>query len=651
MDVNTRDKGVFAFGTFRLDPVRRVLLREGEAVRLSARLFDTLLYLVQNHDRLVEHAELEQAVWRGRTVEEGNVAKAVSSLRKALQADDAAANFIATVAGRGYRFAAPVAFEPEPTGSVTGVPVDWTEPAPSGAVGAESADQPWWWRRRATFGVAALGLVVVTSAAAIWGLRPASETVPQAAPAPIAAAPFSPPPHSVAVMAFTNLSGDPSQDYFSDGLSEELIDALGRTGTLRVPARLSSFSFKGKQVPVGDIARQLNVGAVVEGSVRRDGPRLRVTAQLIDATTGYQIWSNHYDRDQGDVIKVQTDIAGAVAAALQVTFAGDDATKFSVGGTTNPKAFDAYLRGMKFHTERTPDAVRQARAAFDEALALDPGFALAHVRRASCLILISEGAAERQPGDGDDRALLAAALAEGQRAIALAPSLGPAHAIVANALFLSWNIAPAQAEYARARELAPGDAWVNEVYGNYQALIGHSALAAAAAERGTILDPLSTEAYLIAAQINILARRPDSAVAALRRAEQLGYSGSQDLWVNSLADLEKGDAAAAQRACANSHDDPSTECLAIADFMLGRRNDAEAELMKLRAANGDRGALAYACIYAQWGRTEDALNWLERAYARHVGELITIRSVWLFDPIRDEPRFKDIEKRMNFPQL
>ncbi len=622
MNISFQETGVYVFGPFRLDPTRRTVVRGGAAVNLTARLFDTLLYLVQNQHRLISREELESAVWGDRAIGQGNLQKAIFSLRRALQDDGTAEALIATVPGRGFRFTMPVSFEADAAGEAAANPA-----------------LPAWRRNRIGLAAGAIA-VLLTGAAVIYAVI---------GHAPVGAAALIPPPHSVAVMAFNNLSGDPGQEYFSDGLSEELIDTLGRIPALRVAAPLSSFSFKGKHVPAGQIARELNVGAILEGSVRRQGTTLRVTAQLVDARTGYMIWSSHYDRDQGDLLKVQGAIADAVATAMQVSMVGDDPTRMSVGGTTNPNAFEAYLRGMKLHNERTPQSIKQARAYFNQALALDPHYALAHVRRVSCLISIADGFAEPEPGDGNAKSILAAALAEARLAVSLAPDLGAAHTILGNALEETGNFIQAGTEHTRALQLAPGDPWVNTMYGLYEQLVGHAALAQASAQRGTELDPLSQEAFLNLAAVLIAGREPEKALRALKRAEELGLSGPQVAYVRSQAELEQGDAAAAKRDCSGS-DKFDDQCLAVAEHMLGHQADAEAHLAKMRAMWGDDGALNYARVYAAWGQPEDALHWLEVARAQHLDSLIQINlDPWLYR-IHDTPRFQAIEASMHFTQ-
>src|SRR5438309_2318936 len=210
----------------------------------------------------------------------------------------------------------------------------------------------------------------------------AQEAPPRTSALPTPAAPFGPPPHSIAVLPFINLSGDQEQEYFSDGLTEELLNSLAEINELQVAARTSAFSFKGKDNDIGTIARKLNVATVLEGSVRRGGQKIRITAQLNNAVTGFHVWSQTYDRNLSDVLVVQTEIANAVASALKVTLLGDVAAKVEVGGTRNPAAFDAYLRASKLYREFQNDKDLEAViAGYTEAIRLDPQYALAYADR------------------------------------------------------------------------------------------------------------------------------------------------------------------------------------------------------------------------------------------------------------------------------
>src|SRR6202042_2645554 len=243
------------------------------------------------------------------------------------------------------------------------------------------------------------------------------------------AAAFAPPRHSIAVLPFVNMSGDEDQEYFSDGLTEELLNSLSEINELQVAARTSAFSFKGKDTDIGTIARKLNVGAVLEGSVRRSANTIRITAQLINAVTGFHLWSKTYDRDLGDVLKLQTEIATAVAGALKVTLLGDVAAKIELGGTHNPAAFDAYLRAAKgFQSRHQDKEIPTAIVAYTEAIRLDPNFALAFSGRSIALTTYAgneaTGAAVRE---GYERAE-----SDARQAVALAPGLAEGHLALAN---------------------------------------------------------------------------------------------------------------------------------------------------------------------------------------------------------------------------
>lgn len=633
MNVQLREGGNYAFGPFRLDPTRRTLVGARGEVNLTARLFDTLFFLVQNSERLVEREELAYAVWGDRTVAEGNLQKAISSLRKALHEHAPDEIFIRTVSGRGFRFAVPVILEPN-TAALSLVDPFVTRDA-------SGKPSPQWWRSRDVILLVLLLLAVGLIAIALTFRHRGAETS--------ASVPFSPPAHSVAVMAFTNLSGDPRQDYFSDGISEELINALGRINKLKVAARLSSFSFKGKPVTVADIGRQLDVGAVLEGSVRRDGTRLRITAQLVDVRTGYQLWSRDFDRNNVDVLNVQDDIAEAVAASLKIVLGGDDVVRLTSGNTNNPEAWDAYLRGLGLRNQFTAETLQKALAAFDKAIALDPRFALAHVERTFTMINYDEGFGTLGSDVAAAQRFRAQAFAEAEQAVSLAPRLGVAHAALAAADEELWHFADAEAEYERARALAPGDSTIERHYARFEAAMGHPRAAIAAAQRAVELDPLSAGAYLALASNLTMARRPASdAATALHHAELLAPKGPLEVFEAVQIALLRHDYTGARQLCA-AHPFWAQYFLAIADYKLGDREGARAALAKFRAAQGDNSAFQYAIVYAQWGDARDALHWLEAAYRLHDDGLIDMKTFWMLDPIRGTAGFRDIERRMNFP--
>ncbi len=647
MDVLLRDKGIYRFDRFELDPLRRTLSRAGEPIVLQGRPFDTLVYLLQHHDRVVTRAELFAAVWPDRVVEENNLGQAIASLRRSLQ-DQAAGTLILTVAGRGYRIGVPVEYDtgagqplPRPIG-------DRAQPDArhsTAATPAPASGRPISLRLAA----AILLAVVAVGAIVLWPRAPRPTDRPV----------FAPPPHSLAVLAFANLSGDAAQDYLSDGLADELIDRLGRIGAVRVAGRLSAFSFKaggvnsapagGAGVTIGEIARRLNVGAVLEGSVRKAGSRLEITARLVDGVSGYRIWSQTYDAAPPQTTALAGEIAAAVTAAMHVALSGQDNAQLTLGGTADPAALDAFLHGLQMATGGGAASRRPALAAFEAAIARDPNYAMAHVYRGLMLEQLTD------LEEGHDLAWISRTQADAEasvrRAIAIAPNLGAAHAALAEFLQKNhWDFTGALAEIPLALELAPGDAQTRMTYAVLQIVVGHRELAEAAAYQAAALDPLSPRIYRELANLLLEARDFAAAKVALTHARQSeATETSNDRFYGAQIELGLGHPGEVARLCAGSKEWPFEQLLAVADHALGRDAEAAQLLADLQHRLGDSAALQYAEVYAQWGRTEDALKWLKTAMRLHDPGMVYLRASPMLDPIMQTADFKDIERQLNFP--
>ena len=584
MDVAPRERGIYAFGLYKLDPNRRCLHRDGIEVALTARLFETLLYLVQHPERLIERDELEHAVWHGRAVEGGNLQKAISSLRRALQDGGAADTYIVTVPGRGFQFCAPVSFEPAESPSLANV--TFAHAAVPPGIG------------RAWIPVLIGATILLLAAIGLF-----RHFVPPASPTAV----FAPPPHSVAVLAFANMSGDAHQDYFSDGLADELINTLSRIAGLRVAARTSAFSFKGGTATISDIARALNVAAILEGSVRLEGPRAHIAVQLIDTRSGFQFWSRSYDRDRlsGDMLQVRTDIAQTVAGSLEMRLGGGDAAKLTEGATHDPRAFDAYLRGMADNQDFDDARARNALSEFDEAIKLDPHYAQAFAGRAvahNFLAIASYGVDARQ-----DRAEAASALADADHAIELAPMLAEAHRVRAAILFSKLDFINSADEIARASFLAPDSAIIEATRGTIEARFAHAAVALQAARHAISLDPLNPGAYRRLGLALYWTRQFDAAIEAFGHAAAVDEHASRiSLSLPASAYLAQGHPAEAAHLCEGGQEWTDQVCLAMAYHALGRQKEAEAEFAKLHQALGDRAAYVSCEIFSQWGQTREA---------------------------------------------
>jgi TolB-like protein/Flp pilus assembly protein TadD len=357
---------------------------------------------------------------------------------------------------------------------------------------------------------------------------------------PAASAAFNPPLHSIAVLPFANVSGDKEQDYFSDGLTEELLNSLSEINELQVAARTSAFSFKGTNTDIGTIARKLNVGTVLEGSVRRSANTIRITAQLINAVTGFHLWSHTYDRNLGDVLKLQTEIATAVASTLKITLLGNVAAKVELGGTGNPAAFDAYLRAAKasFSFRDTKD-LPAAIAEYTEAIRLDPQYALAFAGR-SIAFSLAAGEAETATAarEGYDKAQ-----ADARQALALAPDLAQAHLALASILDETLHFAQANDEYERALALVPGNAEILRHSGTFAAWMGRFDTGVAAARRAVLLDPLARGSHYALGKVLYSARRYEETLAAFAELISLDPDfkesyGNRGLSFYGLGDFE-----------------------------------------------------------------------------------------------------------------
>jgi TolB-like protein/Flp pilus assembly protein TadD/tRNA A-37 threonylcarbamoyl transferase component Bud32 len=456
-----------------------------------------------------------------------------------------------------------------------------------------------------------------------------------------------PRPRSVAVLPFLNLSADPENEYFADGITEDVIAQLAKIRALDVISRTSVMPFKGRQHGLREIAARLQVATLLEGSVRRAGDRVRIVAQLIDAATDQHLWAETYDRQLTDIFAIQTEVALHIAAALEAELSPDEKARIGREPTSDLRAYQLYLEGRNCFIRYTPDGVRQAIKHFEQAIERDPRYALAYAAVGMAFLELGEIGALR-PDEAYPRAANAAA-----RAIALDPELGEAHCVAGfckQAIDFDW--AGAEAEFKRALELSPSSADTYDLYGRMCSALERYDEAIAMQQRAQDLDPLAHPADVATSLLR--AGRYDEALEAARRAVALGRDyarGHATLgWAQfKLGRIDEG-LAALERAVALSPGETLWRSqLGEAYGLAGKAERARAILRDLeaQASTGYVAPNHLAYVHTGLGEHDRAMDCLERAFEQQAGTVYGIRGSFLFAPLRSHPRFVGLLRRMH----
>lgn len=426
---------------------------------------------------------------------------------------------------------------------------------------------------------------------------------------------------SIAVLPFAHLSADADDEYFCDGLAEELLNALAKVEGLKVAARTSSFSFKGRNVPVGEVGAALNVRAVLEGSVRRAGSRLRITVQLIDITDGYHLWSERYDREMRDIFDVQDEITLAVVEALKVRLLGGEKRAVPRRHTADPEAYELYLKGRYYYNSHTPEAWVKALEFYDRAIEKEPEYAPAYAAKALCLGISSYyGALPLEA--------IPVWRATAERALELDGNLADVHLAkaVVNSYY-EWDWAAAEKEFKLTIELNPGHAPARQFYGMFLAGRGRFDQAVGEGRRALALDPLSLSAHFDVGWIYWLADRQSDALGQARRMLELepNYFGAYWLMAAAYAALGRYEDSieAVQKSLALCWNQIPFANLGTMYGLTGRRDEARRVLEQLLELREKQNIYAFniARVYSGLGETDKALEWLERAVAERNMEL------------------------------
>jgi serine/threonine protein kinase/tetratricopeptide (TPR) repeat protein len=456
---------------------------------------------------------------------------------------------------------------------------------------------------------------------------------------------------SLAVLPLENLSGDPDQEYFADGMTEALITDLASVAGLRVISRTSAMRYKQTHESLQQIARELNINAVVEGSVLRIGGRVRITAQLVYVATDRNLWASAYERDVRDVLAIQSEVARAIVDGIQIKLSPQEDRRLRAVRTVKPDAYEAYLRGRYFWNKRDREAVMKGLDSFQEAVALDPTYALAYVGVADSYLVLAAN------NWFSAREALIEAKAATLKALQIDDTLAEAHTGLAQSKELEWDWKGAQTEYERALTLNPGYATAHQWYSLFLSVTGQPGKALVEAERATELDPLSPIISFNMGQVLYNARRYGEAERVMQRTLEASsdfFAARYFLGVILLKDHRYEESVVAlQEAAALSPDDDGTKAtLGYAYALTNRRGDAERVLTELKEQSARRYVSPYliAQVCLGLGRNGEAFEWLEKAYMQRDSELPWIRVDPMLDPLRSDPRLTHLIDRMNFPR-
>jgi TolB-like protein/DNA-binding winged helix-turn-helix (wHTH) protein/Flp pilus assembly protein TadD len=628
----------FKFGVFEADLRTGELTKLGKRVRLQEQPFQLLAMLLERPGELVIREELRERLWPKTLVDfDHGLNKAISKVRDAL--GDSAENprFIETVTSRGYRFLADVAVVQggQPQNAAGDLAADREAPglaqSPDAGTSARWPTHGFGWKLS---GVATALVLAVFLSWFFNSWRLPLSTI-----------------HSLAVLPLENLSNDASQDYFADGMTDELITHLGQISAIRVISRTSAMTYKNTHKPLAEIARELNVDAVVEGSVLHSGERVRIAAQLIQVPADKQIWAESYEGDFRDTLALQSRVARSIARQIRATLNRQEQVSLDNSKVVNPEAYEAYLKGRYFLNKRTGDGLRTAIEYFKRAIESDSNYAEAYSGLADAYALSGDW----KYGVLSPQEAFPKAKAAATKALALNESLGEAHASLAYALDLyGWDWEAAETEYKRAIKLNVGYATAHQWYSWHLLMMGRNSEAIAELREAESLDPLSLIISADVADALSVAHRFDEAEQQARKTLQLDpnfaighYELGQALEQRHLHDQA---IAEFQKAISISgHSGAFDSNLGYAYAVSGRTEEAVKVVRDLEHRQDKNPSLDadIALVYVGLGDLDQAISWLNKGYDARFKASILLRPA--FDPLRPDPRFKDLMRRVGLP--
>lgn len=646
---------ILRFGVFEVDLKAGELHKHGFRLKLPEQPFQILAMLLEKPGEIVTRDELRTRLWQGDTFVDFDhgLNNAVMKLREVLGDSSESPRYVETIPRRGYRFIAPVEESPVPSqfsavasaekNSVAGAP-EMVLPPPTVVSAAgqalQAARRTVSSRKKMAFVVAAILLVTAMGVLAYIGGRSAESARTRQST-------------SLVVLPLENLSGDKEQEFFADGMTDELIANLAKIRSLRVISRSTAMAYKGTRKPLSQIAKELNVDAVVEGTVLRVGGRVRITAELVQVSTDRHLWADTYESQIGDVLALQNRVSSAIVNEIRITLTPEDRARLAKTPAVAPDAYEDYLKGRYYWNKRTDENLTKAIGYFEDATKKDPNYALAYAGLSDCYAIISATIFGTMPAPVSGPKAKAAA----QRALEIDPTLAEAETSLATVEFnYDWDWSSAASGFERAIHLNPSYATAYQRYSLYLMAIGRTQESFDEINKARKLDPLSISINFSLGWRMYMARQYDRAIEQLRNTLEMDPSYELPHLVAGQAYEQKGQFDHAidelRKAVDLSHGTPMmVSALANAYARAGNRAEAEKLLAQLNAEARTHYVSPYyfAIVYAGLGDNETAMNWLEKAWADHSNGLVFLQVEPELDSLRSDPRFVALEKKLDFP--
>jgi TolB-like protein/DNA-binding winged helix-turn-helix (wHTH) protein len=659
MDLSSSSSRIMRFGTFEADLKSCELRKHGLRLKLSEQPFQVLAILLEKPGEMITREELRKRLWPRDTFVDFDhgLNNAVMRLREVLGDSSENPRFIETLPRRGYRFIAPVesicasAFpvtegssqEPEnlPGGAKQGQRVSAFRAETEQELVAAAGRNRWLALPRILFvGIGIAAILAVLFGVTVHYARGVDSSKTKADGAT-----------SLVVLPLENLSGDKEQDYFADGMTDDLIANLAKIRSLRVISRSTAMAYKGTRKPLSTIARELKVDAVVEGTVMRVGNRVRITAELVQVSTDRHLWADTYESQLGDVLSLQNRVSSAIVDEIRINLTPEEKERLAKAPAIRPEAYENYLKGRYYWNKRTDENLVKSIGYFEEATRLDPQYALAYAGLADCYAIIGATIFGSIPANEAAPKAKAAAL----HALEIDPSLAEAATSLATAKFnYDWDWPGAAQGFQHAISLNPSYATAYQRYSLYLMAMGRVQDSFEQINKARELDPLSISINFSLGWRLYLARQYDRAIEQLRNTADMDPSYELPHLILGQAYEQKGDFTQAipelQKAGELSHDSPlMISGLARAYALCGNRAEAEKLLSQLMTMSGKRYVSPYyvAVVYAGLGNNQQAMDWLEKAYADRSNGLVFIKVEPELDILRSNPRFAALQAKLS----